>query len=68
VPKATQQAADVGDSHASAEERRPDPSPATRAEQLEEAQVEDEATVEAGIVDIASILGAPTVTVVCSSL
>jgi hypothetical protein len=38
------------------------------AEQPEGAQVEDEVTAEAGIVDIASILGAPTVTVIRSSL
>jgi hypothetical protein len=68
VPEATQQAAGASDSQASAEERRPDPSPTMRAEQLEGAHIEDEATAEAGIVDIASILGAPTVTVVRSSL
>jgi hypothetical protein len=38
-----------------------------RAEQPEVAHVEDEATAEAGIVDIASILAASTVTVVQSS-
>jgi hypothetical protein len=38
------------------------------AEQPEEAQAEDEATVEARIIDIASILGAPIVTVVRSTL
>jgi hypothetical protein len=37
-------------------------------EQPEEAQAEDEATAEAGIVDIGSILGAPTVTIVRSTL
>jgi hypothetical protein len=37
-------------------------------EQPEEAQAEDEAATEAGIVDIASILGAPTVTIVQSPL
>jgi hypothetical protein len=37
-------------------------------EQPDEAQAEDEATTEAGIVDIASILGAPTVTIVRSTL
>jgi hypothetical protein len=68
VPEATQQATGADDSHASAEERRPDPSPATRAEQPEEAQFDDEVTAEVGIVDIPSILGAPTVTVVRSSL
>jgi hypothetical protein len=52
----------------SAEERRPNPSPTTVPAQPKEAQAEDEATVEAGIVDIASILGAPTVTIVRSTL
>jgi hypothetical protein len=33
-----------------------------------EAQAEDEATAEAGTLDISSILGAPTVTVVRSTL
>jgi hypothetical protein len=37
-------------------------------EQPEEAQAEDEVATEAGIVDIASILGAPTMTVVRSTL
>jgi hypothetical protein len=37
-------------------------------EQPEEAPTEDEAVTEAGIVDIASILGAPTMTVVRSTL
>jgi hypothetical protein len=50
------------------EERRPDPSPATGAEQPEGTQTEGEATAEAGIVDIASILGTLTVTVVRSTL
>jgi hypothetical protein len=58
----------ANDSKASAGERRPDPSQPTRAEQPEVAHVEDEAPIEAGIVDIASILGALTVTVVRSSL
>jgi hypothetical protein len=48
--------------------RRSDPSLATGAEQPEEAQFEDEATAEAGIVDIVNILGTPTVTVVRSTL
>jgi hypothetical protein len=52
----------------SAEERRPNLSPATVTEQPEEAQEEDEATTEVGIVDIANILGALTVTVVRSTL
>jgi hypothetical protein len=37
-------------------------------EQPEEAEAEDEAATEARIVDIVSILGAPTVTVVRSTL
>jgi hypothetical protein len=37
-------------------------------EQPEEAQDEDEATAEAGTLDISSILGAPIVTVVRSTL
>jgi hypothetical protein len=44
VPETTQQAVGTDDLQVSAEERRPDPTPAMRAEQLEEAQVEDEAT------------------------
>jgi hypothetical protein len=40
----------------------------TGAEELVVAQVEEEAPVEAGLVDIASILGTLTVTVVWSSL
>jgi hypothetical protein len=37
-------------------------------EQLEEAHAEDEAATKAGIVDIANILGAPTMTIVWSTL
>jgi hypothetical protein len=40
----------------------------TAAEELTTTQAEGEALAEAGLVDIASILGAPTVTVVQSSL
>jgi hypothetical protein len=68
VPEAAQQAVGASDAQASIEERRPDPSPTTVVGQPEGAQVEDEAPAEAGIVDIASILGAPIVTVVWSSL
>jgi hypothetical protein len=49
-------------------EGRPEPNAATGAEDLVAAQAEEEAPTEAGLVDIASILGAPTVTVVRSSL
>jgi hypothetical protein len=68
VSESAQQAAGADNSQASTEERRPDPSPATGEEQPKEAQAEDEATAEAGIVDIASILGALTVTIVQSTL
>jgi predicted secreted protein len=40
----------------------------TAAEEPAATQAEEEAPAEAGLVDIASILGAPTVTVVRSSL
>jgi predicted secreted protein len=49
-------------------ESRPEPSKTTGAEEPVAAQAEEEAPAEAGLVDIASILGAPTVTVVRSSL
>jgi hypothetical protein len=49
-------------------ESRPEPSVTTGAEEPVATQVEEEAPAEAGLVDIASILGAPTVTVVRSSL
>jgi hypothetical protein len=41
---------------------------AAAAEETAAAKVQEEASAEAGLVDIASILGAPTVTVVRSSL
>jgi predicted secreted protein len=49
-------------------ESRPELSTTTGAEEPVAAQAEEEAPTEAGLVDIASILGAPTVTVVRSSL
>jgi hypothetical protein len=51
-----------------AKERRPNSSSAAVAEKPKEAQTDDEVTVNAGIVDISRILGAPTVTVVRSNL
>jgi predicted secreted protein len=51
-----------------AEGSRPEPSTTTGAEEPVVAQATKEAPAEAGLVDIASILGAPTVTVVRSSL
>jgi predicted secreted protein len=53
---------------APAVESRPEPSATTSAEEPVASQAEEEEPAEAGLVDIASILGAPTVTVVRSSL
>jgi predicted secreted protein len=54
---------------APAVESRAEPSAtATAAEEPATAQAEEEAPAEVGFVDIASILGAPIVTVVLSSL
>jgi hypothetical protein len=50
------------------EESRPETSTAVEAGEPVAAQAEEEALAEVGLVDIASILGAPTVTVVRSSL
>jgi hypothetical protein len=68
VPEAAQQEALADEPRASVEERRPEPSATTGAVAPEVARVEEEAPMEPGIVDIASILGAPTVSVVRSSL
>jgi hypothetical protein len=68
VPESTQQGTGVVNSQAPTEEGRQDPSPVVEIEQSEEAQAGDEAATEAGIIDIASILGAPNVTVVWSTL
>jgi predicted secreted protein len=64
----TQQTTRVVEQQVSAEESRPEPSTTTRVEEPVAAQAAEEAPAEAGLVDIASILGAPTVTVVRSSL
>jgi hypothetical protein len=45
-----------------------EPAAAAAAEEAVAAEAQEEAPAEAGLVDIASILGAPTVTVVQSSL
>jgi hypothetical protein len=68
VLKPAQQATNAGEPQASLEERRPEPSATTGTEEPVVAHVEEEAPAEAGLVDIASILGAPTVTIVRSSL
>jgi hypothetical protein len=49
-------------------EGRAEPVAAAAAEEPTATEAEEEASAEAGLVDIASILGAPTVTVVRSSL
>jgi predicted secreted protein len=64
----TQQMMRVVEQQVPAEESRPEPSMTTGAEEPIAAQAEEEAPTEAGLIDIASILGAPTVSVVRSSL
>jgi hypothetical protein len=49
-------------------EGRTEPAAAPATEEPAATEAEEEAAAEAGLVDIASILGAPTVTVVRSSL
>jgi hypothetical protein len=49
-------------------ESKTEPSATTRAEEPVAARAEEEAPTEAGLVDIASLLGAPTVTVVRSNM
>jgi hypothetical protein len=68
VSESAQQAISTSEPPASTEERRPEPSATTRTVEPVVAHVEEEAPAEAGLVDIASILGAPTVTVVQSNL
>jgi hypothetical protein len=68
MPEAAQQPAVADEPRVSTEERRPEPSATTGAVEPVVAHVEEETPAEAGIVDIASIHGAPTVTVVQSSL
>jgi hypothetical protein len=68
VSQMTQQSTRVVELQAPAVESRPEPSTSVGAEEPAAAQAEEEAPAEAGLVDIASILGAPTVTVVRSSL
>jgi hypothetical protein len=64
----TQRTTRVVEPQATADESRPEPSATTRAEKLVAAQAEEEVPAEAGLVDIANILGAPTVTIIRSSL
>jgi predicted secreted protein len=64
----TQQTTRVAESQVPAEESRPEPSATTGSGEPVAAQAEKEAPAEAELVDIASILGAPTVTVVQTNL
>jgi predicted secreted protein len=64
----TQQTTRVVEPQVPSVESRPEPSATTGAKEPVVAQDEEEAPAEAGIVDIASLLGAPTVTVVRSNL
>jgi predicted secreted protein len=66
VPEPAQQATGAGEPQK--EERRPESSTTTGTMEPVVAQAEEEAPAEAGLIDIASILGALTVTVVRSSL
>jgi hypothetical protein len=68
VSRMTQRSTSVVEPQAPAVESRPEPSTTAGAEESTAAQAEEEAPAEAGLLDIASILGAPTMTVVRSSL
>jgi hypothetical protein len=68
VPEMAQQTSVTAEPRASAEEKRPEPSATTGTRELVVTHTEEEAPADAGLVDIASILGTPTVTVVRSSL
>jgi hypothetical protein len=68
MPELAQQATGAVEPPALAEEGRLEPSVTTGTMEPVVAHVEEEAPAEAGLVDIASILGAPTVTVVRSIL
>jgi hypothetical protein len=68
VSRMTQRSTRVVEPQAPTMKSRPEPSTAAGAKEPTAAQAEEEAPTEAGLVDIASILGAPTVTVVRSSL
>jgi predicted secreted protein len=64
----TQRSTSVVELQAPAVENQPEPSATADTEEPAAAQAEEEVPAEGGLVDIASILGAPTVTVVRSSL
>jgi predicted secreted protein len=64
----TQRSTIVVEPQAPVVESRTEPVVTAAAEEPVATQAEEEAPTESGLVDIASILGAPTVTVVRSSL
>jgi hypothetical protein len=68
VPQMAQQMPGTAEPQAPVEESRPKPSVTTGAGGPVAAEAEEEAPAKAGLVDITSILSAPTVTVVRSSL
>jgi hypothetical protein len=68
VLASAQQATSTGEPPMSTEVRRPEPSVTTGTVEPVVTHVEEEAPAEAGLVNITSILGAPTVTVVRSNL
>jgi hypothetical protein len=68
MPELAQQATGAGEPQALSQERRPEPSATTRTMEPVVTHAKEEVPAEAGLVDITSILGAPTVIVVRSSL
>jgi hypothetical protein len=68
VARMIQRSPSVVEPQAPVVESRPELSTTAGAEESKAVQAEEEAPAEAGLVDIASILGAPTVTIVRSSL
>jgi hypothetical protein len=68
VSRMTQRSTGVVEPWAPAVESISEPSTTAGTEEPAAAQAKEEALAEAGLVDIASILGAPTVTVFRSSL
>jgi hypothetical protein len=68
LSRLTQRSTTVFKPRAPVVENRTEPAVTAAAEEPAATQAEEEAPAEVGLVDIASILGAPTVTVVRSSL
>jgi hypothetical protein len=68
MPQMAQQTPGTAEPQSSVEESRPEPFATTGVGGPVAAEAEEEAPAEAGLVDIASLLGTPTVTIVRSSL